>query len=238
MRQSSTQARLSDEILLVHPSIMKVLVLQEGADRIDVVEKASRSDFGKETDEVDESLESGSLNPAKILGDAGDLNLGIPKLVGVVYSGELLVFARISSYRVLAVRAEASTMPEVLQSLDMALPRLADGPGMSSRSVHRAKSAADITETAQNYVRAIVRSADVAIDKVALDQAERIWEIHGSYRTIPLSRSRRFELQLGTEKEVIGFASIPQQSLAPLLTGTCVILGTLLFLIWFLFLSG
>jgi hypothetical protein len=238
MRQDSAQASLSDEILLLHPHIMKVYVLQETAGRLHVVEKAARYGFDGDSDEVDQSLESGSLNPGLVLGDAADLNLGTPRLVGAIYDEELLVFARISSYRVLVVRAQASKVHEVLQSLNTSLPRLVDGLGMGSRSVNRAKSAAEITEIARTYVSSVVRSPDVVIDAVAFDHGARIWDIQGSYRTFPLSRSKRFSLQLGAQKgEVIGFTSMPRSSLAPLLVGTCMIIGMLFFLAWLLILN-
>jgi hypothetical protein len=109
--------------------------------------------------------------------------------------------------------------------------------GPLSKPVAKTISAAEATEIARNYVSAVAKTPEVSIDEVTLQQHNRRWEIQGTYRPIPFARSRRFQLQLGSgDGEIVDFASLQRTSLAPLVTGIVVILGTLLFLVWVLFL--
>ncbi len=231
-------ARLSDEVLLLHPSITKAFVLEENAGRFVIVEEASRAGVGRFAWDIDQSLASGSLNPTLILDGSADLKLGVPKLVGVIYSNEAVMFTRISAHRILALCAEPYGFDEAMQNVNQALPTLMEASWARLNPVTNPKCAAEAAAIARNYVAAVIRTPDVSIDEVTLHQANRIWEIQGSYRSIPFARSRRFQLQLGSQDgAIIDFVSPQRPSLAPLLTGTTVILGTLFFLVWVLFLS-
>ena len=238
MWQASAVARLTDEALMLHPSILKVCVLEERAGRFVIVEEAARAGAGWFACDIDQSLASGSLNSGLILGVSADLKLGVPKLVGVVYSNEAIMFTRVSAHRILAMCVEASGFDEAMQSVNQALPTLMETSRAPLNPTATPKSAAEAAEIARNYVAAVIRTPDVSIEEVTLHQANRMWEIQGSYRSIPFARSRRFRLQLGSENgAIIGFVSPQRPSLAPLLTGITIILGTLFFLVWVLFLS-
>jgi hypothetical protein len=235
MRQRASVARLSDEVLVLHPSILKVFMLEERADRFVILEKATRFGVGQSAYEIDRALEGGSLNPGLILRDAGDFNLGPVKLVGVVYTNDALLFTPLGQ-RILAIYAEHSRVHEVLQRVNEALPNLMAQLGVGLMPSNLTKSAAEATAIARNYVMAMVRSPDVSVDHVSLNQASRIWEVGGAYRTFPFARSRRFKLQVDAKDgAVIGFSAIPKPSLAPVIVGIVVILGTLGFAL-FLFL--
>jgi len=230
--------RLSDEVLLLHPSILKAFVLEENAGRFVIVEEAARAGVGGSVWDIDRSSASRSLNPALILGGSADLKLGVPKRVGLVYSNEAVMFTRIGAHTILAICAEPFGFDEAMQSVNQALPTLMVASWARLNPVTNPKSAVEAAEIARNYVIAVVRTPDVSIDEVTLHQANRMWEIQGSYRSIPFARSRRFQLQLGSENgAIIGFVSPQRPSLAPLLTGSIVILGTLFFLLWVLFLN-
>ena len=100
------------------------------------------------------------------------------------------------------------------------------------------KSASEISSIAWKYVATLTKTPDVHIDELTLHQADGIWEVQGTYRTNPFVRSRRFELQLSSHNgAIIGFTSLQRPSLAPILTGMSIILGTLLFLVWVFFLN-
>jgi len=226
--------RLIDEILLLHPSIIKVFILEERTDRFMVVEERARAGVGHFVNDIDRSLASGTLNPA-LLDNSVDLSLGPPRLVGVLYSKEGVLFSRISAQTVVAISTEPSDFDEVLQIVSRALPTLI---GQSrSRSLPEANpiSAAEATETARNYVAAVVKSPDISIDEATLHRDSQTWDIQGSFRSMPFARSRRFQLQLGSGNgAVVRFIVLQTTSIAPLLTGIGVILGTLFFLIWVL----
>ena len=226
--------RLIDEILLLHPSIIKVFILEERTDRFMVVEERARAGVGHFVNDIDRSLASGTLNPA-LLDNSVDLSLGPPRLVGVLYSKEGVLFSRISAQTVVAISTEPSDFDEVLQIVSRALPTLI---GQSrSRSFPEANpiSAAEATETARNYVAAVVKSPDISIDEATLHRDSQTWNIQGSFRSMPFARSRRFQLQLGSGNgAVVRFIVLPTTSIAPLLTGIGVIVGTLFFLIWVL----
>ena len=100
------------------------------------------------------------------------------------------------------------------------------------------KSAADIAEIARSYVTAVAKTSDVSIDEVTLLESKGIWEIGGCHRSTPFTRSRRFQLQLNTDGAVTLFVSQPGSSLAPFVAGISIIVGSLIFLIWVLYLAS
>jgi hypothetical protein len=237
MRQAPSVARLSDAVLILHPSILRVFILEEIVDRLVIAEEAARASVEWFACDIDQSLASGSLNPAQILGSPTDLNLGAPRLVVVLYSDRAVIFARISAHRILAICTELSKFDEALQSVNRALPTLMGRSEIQYMPATNPKSAAEAAEIARNYVASVVKTPDVSVDQVTLNQSSRIWEIQGSYRSMPFARPRRFQLQLGSENgAIMEFVSTQRPSLAPLLTGITVILGTLFFLLWVLFL--
>jgi hypothetical protein len=63
-------ARLTEEILGLHPSILKVFMLEERGGNLFVVEEAAKPGNGNLAYEIDESLRSGALTPLLILGAA------------------------------------------------------------------------------------------------------------------------------------------------------------------------
>jgi hypothetical protein len=238
MRQAPWVARFSDQILLLHPSIFKVLLLEEKGDRFVIVEEATRTGIGRFPCDIDQSLTNGPLNPAKILGASADWKMGTPKLVTVLYSHQALMLTRLSSRSILAICAEPSEFDEAMQSVNQALPALTQTTEVDILPVTNPKSATEAAEIARNYVAAVVKSPDVSVDEVTLHQTEGLWEVQGSYRSNPFARSRRFELQLSCENGAITkFISPQRSSLGPLVTGISVILGTVIFLVWLLFLS-
>lgn len=233
MHQQPSAMKLTEEVLVLHPGILKVFMLEERADRFVVVEESARPGVGQLAYEVDQSLKSGALNPARILEAAAEFNknLGVPRLVGVLYGNGGVMFTYTSPYRLLAICAEASRFHEALWTVNGALPTLMGELEVGLMPVDYVKSAAEAAEIARNYVATAGKSPEVSVDEVTLNQARRMWEIRGSHRTFPFARSRRFQLQLGAQNGVVmGFVSTPKPSLAPLLTGIGVILGTLLFL--------
>jgi hypothetical protein len=229
-------ARLSDEVLALHPSISKVFVLEEDAHGFLVAEEATRDGEGWVDSVLDQSLANGSLNPALILGNSGGLNWGVPKLVGLLYPNEAVMFARIGAHRILGIRCTPTGFDEALQTVNQTLPALMELT-VTHVPTTDSKSAAEAAEIARTYVANVIKTPDVSIDEVNLIQVRSMWEIHGCYRSIPFARSRRFQLYLRSDNgAVMGFASPPRPSLAPLLIGISVILGTLAFLAWLLFL--
>jgi hypothetical protein len=237
MRQAPSVARLSDAVLKLHPSILRVFILEERTDRFVIAEEAARASGGWFARDIDQSLASGSLNALQILGGPADLILGVPKLVGVLYSNEAVIFTRVDANRILAICTEPSGFEEALQSVNRALPTLTERPELRHTPATTPKSAGEAAEIARNYVATLIKTPDVSIDEVTLNQTGRIWEIQGLYRSMPFARSRRFQLQLGSENgAIMGFVSPQRPSLAPLVTGITIILGTLFFLAWILFL--
>ena len=237
MRHATLGARLSDAVLSLHPSILKVLVLEERADRFVIREEAARVEAKWFACDIDQSLTIGSLNPAQILGDATHLNLGVPKLVGVLYTTEAVIFTPIDQHRISAICTQTSGFNEALQSVNRALPTLMENSQVRYKPLPNPKSASEAAENARNYVANLVKTPDVSIDQIALNQNSQMWEIQGVYRSMPFALSQRFQLQLGLENgAIIRFVSQQRQSLAPVLTGITVILGTLFFLTWVLLL--
>jgi len=237
MSQLPPPPKLSDEVLALHPSIAKAFILDASDDRLTIVEESTRADIGPFDFDIDLSLTSGSLNPALILDRSSDLNLGAPKLVGVLYGDEAVMFSRLGAQRILAISAEPSGFDEAMQTVNRVLPTLIEKWGQHPERGRPLKSAAEAAEIARSYVAAVVKSPDVYVDEVTLDQGRRVWEVQGSYRSIPFARSRRFQLRLGGESgAVIGFFSPQRPSLVPLVTGISIILGTLAFLVWLIFL--
>jgi len=233
-----SEVRLSDEILVLHPGILKVFVFDARIEACVILEEASRAGVGPFASDFDNSLRGGGFNPRVVLEDAANPTLGAPRLVGVAYSDAGIIFARIGERRVLAVCVDVSRFHEVLNVVSEALPRILGEWRVGPASVSQRKSAADAAEIARNYVAAVVKSVDVSVDQVTLEQSIRIWEVQGSYRTFPFARTRRFRLQLSEQNgAVLWFTSIRMPSLAPLLTGISIIFGTLLFLVWWLFLG-
>ena len=227
--------RLTDEVLVLHPAILKVFMLEERDGKLLVVEEAVKPGNGKLAYEIDESLRSGALTPLLILGAATEFNKNssILKLVGFLYANGGVIFTHLTEERLLAICTDASRFHEAMQTLNGALPTLIRELTPPLRQTGYVKSAEGAEEITRTYVARASKSSQVLVDEVALNQARRMWEIHGSHRSSPLTRSRRFQLQLDAETgAVIGFTSTPRPSLAPLLAGIGVVVGTLLFLIW------
>ena len=227
--------RLTEEILVLHPGIVKVFMLEEREGKLFVVEEAAKPGNGKLAFEIDESLRSGALTPLLILGAATEFNKNTStlKLVGFLYSNAGVIFIHISEDRLLAICTDASRFHEAMQTLNGALPTLIRELTTSQRSADYVKSAEGAEDITRTYVTRATKSSQVSVDEVALNQTRHVWEIHGSYRSSPLTRSKRFQLQLdaGTGA-VIGFTSTSAASLVPLLAGITIVVGTLLFLIW------
>jgi hypothetical protein len=227
--------RLTDEVLVLHPAILKVFMLEERDGKLFVVEEAAQPGNGKLAYEIDESLRSGALTPLLILGAATEFNknTSILKLVGFLYANGGVIFTHISDDRLLAICTDAPRFHEAMQILNGALPSLVRELAPPLRPGGYVKSAEGAEEITRTYVARASRSSQVSVDEVTLNQAKRMWEIHGSHRSSPLTRSRKFQLQLDAETgAVIGFTSTPRPSLAPLYAGIGVVVGTLLFLIW------
>jgi len=238
MAGQSSYASLSDQVLALHPSILEVFILEERRDGVVIAEEASRIGNGRFERIIDRSLATGSLNRALALVASADMNLGLPKRVSVLYRDEGVMFAALSGQRILAICAEASGFDEASQNVNRAIPTLTENRGDDLIPVRKPMSAGEAAEIARNYVATAVKSPDVSIDEVSLDQPNRIWGIKGSYRTNPFARLRRFLLQLGSEDGGIrAFVSQQRPSLAPLLIGIGIILGTLFFLVWLILLS-
>jgi hypothetical protein len=229
--------RLTEEILVLHPGILKVFMLEERDGKLFVVEEAAKPGNEKLAYEIDESLRSGALTPLLILGAATEFNKNssVLKLVGFLYGNAGVIFIHISEDRLLAICTEASRFHEAMQILNGALPTLIRELTTPLRPADYVKSAEGAEEITRTYVARASKSSQVFVDEVTLNQTKRIWEIHGSHRSSPLTRSKRFQLQLdaGTGA-VIGFTSTSRPSLAPLIAGIGIVVGTLLFLIWFI----
>jgi len=227
--------RLTEEILVLHPGILKVFMLEEREGKLFVVEEAAKPGNGKLAYEIDESLRSGALTPLLILGAATEFNKSTStlKLVGFLYGNAGVIFIHLSEEKLLAICTEALRFHEAMQILNGALPTLIrefTTPLRQGDYVKSAEGAEDITRT---YVSRATKSSEVSVDEVTLNQTSHIWQIHGSHRSSPFTRSKRFQLQLdaGTGA-VIGFTSTSGPSLVPLLVGIGIVVGTLLFLIW------
>ena len=228
-------ARLSDAVLTLHPGILKVFILEETVGQFVVVEESVRSGVALNFGVIDQSLLRGSLHPAHILGGSADLNLGAPRLIGAIYGNEAVMFAGLGGKRILAISTEAARFEEALQNVSQALPVLLESPRVHATASAAPKSAAEAAEIARSYVAAVVRTPDVFVDEVALHQTDRLWEIRGTFRSNPFARSRRFQLQLGSEDgAVVAFVSLERTSLTPLIIGVMVVLGALFFLVWVL----
>jgi hypothetical protein len=233
MRWGRSAARFCDEVLALHPSILKVFLLEQRANRFTIVEEAAQVGIGPVACDINQFLSSRSL----VLSDSGESQIGVPKLLGVLYGNEAIMFTRINDHEVLAVCAEPAGFEEVLQAVNRALPTLTGEPDARPTTVPNPISATEGAAIARSYVANLARTPDVSIDEVTLHQNEHTWEIQGSYRSNPFARSRRFQLQLASGTgAVTGFISPQRQSLAPLVVGTGVVLGTLFFLVWLLLL--
>ncbi len=227
--------RLTDEILVLHPSILKVFTLEERDGKLVVVEEAVKAGSEEVAFEIDESLKSGALTPLVILGAATEFNKNssVLELVGFLYANGGVIFAEIGETRFLAVCTTASRFHEALQTLNGSLPTLIREFTPPLTFVGYVKSAEGAEEIARTYVARVSRSPQVFLNEVTLNQLRRMWEIRGSHRSSSLSRSKQFQLQLDAETgAVIGFSSTPRGSLAPLIAGLGVVVGTLIFLVW------
>jgi hypothetical protein len=230
-------ARLTDEILVLHPAILKVFMLEERDGKLVVAEETAKPGNGKLAYEIDESLRSGALTPLLTLGAATEFNKNssVLKLVGFLYGNGGVIFVHISENRLLAICTEASRFHEAMQILNGALPSLIRELATPLRPTGYVKSAEDAEEITQTYVARASKSSYVSVDEVILNQTRRMWEIHGSHRSSPLTRSKKFQLQVDAETgAVIGFASTSRPSLAPLYAGIAIAVGTLVVLIWFI----
>ena len=229
--------RLTDEVLVLHPSILKVFMLEERDGKLFVVEESAKPGDGKLAYEIDESLRSGALTPLLILGAATEFNknLSVLRLVGFLYANGGVIFTRISEERLLAICTEASRFHEAMQILNGAILSLIRELATPLRPAGYVKSAEGAEEITRTFVARASRSSQVSVEEVILNQTRRIWEIRGSNRSSALTRSKKFQLQLDAETgAVIGFTSTPRPSLVPLLAGIGIAVGTLIFLIWFI----
>jgi hypothetical protein len=120
-----------------------------------------------------------------------------------------------------------------------ALTSIAEAPLVVMMSGATPISAAVAAEIARNYVVAVTRTSDVSVDEVTLLQSNGVWAVSGCHRSTPFARSRRFQLQLNAEDGAVTFfVSAPGPSLAPLVAGISIIVSSLIFLIWLLYLAS
>lgn len=210
-------------------------MLEERGGNLFVVEEAAKPGNGNLAYEIDESLRSGALTPLLILGVATEFNKNTSKLklVGFLYANGGVIFTQITEERLLAICTETSHFHEAMQTLNGTLPSLIRELATPPTPAGYVKSAENAEAIARTYVARASKSSQVLVEEVTLNQTRHMWEIRGSHRSSPLSRSKKFQLQLEAETgAVIGFASTSRPSLAPLLAGIGVVVGTLLFLIW------
>jgi stage V sporulation protein SpoVS len=233
--QGRHSVKLTEEVLVLHPGILKAFMLQERGGKLVVVEEAAKPGDGGLAYEIDESLESGALTPLLILGAAVEFNKNSNplRLVGFLYGNGGVMFTYVSEDRLLAICTEASRFPEAMQTVNGALPGLIRELEVTLKPAGHVKSAVEAEQITRTYVARATKSSQVFVDEINLNQTRSMWEIHGSHRSSTLTRSRKFQLQLDAETgAVMAFASTPKPSLAPIYAGIGVVIGTLLFLVW------
>ena len=214
-----------------------MVVLEQRTNHFEVLEARTRANMNPFEGTVTQALSF--PNQTTVLSKSTRLSPGAPELLGVLYGSDGVMFSRIDANTVLAISAEPSGFDEALQIVNQALPRLLRNRPFRLASTSEPISAADATEIARRYLTALVECSDVTIDSAILRSDSRSWEIEGTFRSMPLAPSRRFIIQLHSiTGAVVGYSSTPKQSLAPVITGICVIILALFFVVWLLFLIG
>lgn len=228
--------KLTEEVLVLHPSIQKAFILEERAGKLFAVEEASRVNGKPLAEDIDEALSDGTLTPALLIGAATQFSKysNTLKFVSVLYETGGVMFTTISETRLLAIATEPSGFHQALENVSKSLPDLIKRRESGKRQPGTVKSAAEAEDIAKTYVTRAGNASNVSIEEVAFNEATGRWDVQGSYHR-SLAGSKKFHVELDAEQgAVMGFASTPDLASATRYVEIAAILGGLSLLAWLL----
>ncbi len=206
---------LTEHVLALHEGIAEALILEERAGRLVVLEEAARGNATTLSNLIDETTESAALRPAVILGAATQFSKtpGSLSLVGILYRDAGIILTYFGENKLLAISTETSSFPSTMQLVNDALPSLIKQLETGNKTLGAVKSATEAGEIARAYVANARKSSRISLDEIRYHAANHRWEVHGTYRSSPVTPSKGFQVELdGDEGAILGFRSAPSSS--------------------------
>jgi len=172
--------KLAESILVLHPDILEVYIIEERDGQNVVKDEASKSGASLLADGMNQMGINAPLSPSIILGAAGQiLQESKPtRLVGILYAGGGVVMSRIDESTVFVVSTTPSSLFDVMRKIAESLPRITEsrGTGNVVNSAGEAEERAIAFLTKKPPQRSY---SNVYVDEVIYESSDQLWSIRG-----------------------------------------------------------
>ena len=191
---------LAGEVLALHDAIQEVLVIENRAGDVRIIDQAIREGpslleaaMGAEKDTI-------LLTPTVVLGVAARLGhiqrVGGLRLVGLLYEQRASVYVPISENSCLMASITKESLREVLQALEGMLPRLVQ-PDRTAESL-TISSAVEADHAVQSFFSKtnLCEPSNVRLEDVTLSVNGLVWQVSGTYRPPHALRAKHYNIEL------------------------------------------
>jgi len=192
---------LADTVLSLHDAIREVIIVENRAGDLRIVDEATRNNHSLLDAANDRDREAFVVAPTMILGAASQVGkiqkAGELRLVGMLYGqlGVLCVGIDDDSYLMVTTSNEA--LAEVMRTLQGALPNLIRKPNFSSeRLVINSATEADQAVRSFFVTTRMCEPNHVQMVDAILNITEHSWQVSGSFRPAHAVRTKRYRIEL------------------------------------------
>lgn len=191
---------LADEVLALHDAIRDVLIVENRAGDMHVIDQAGRIDYAF-SEAMDGAGKDVIIAPTMILGAASQVGRvrksGQLKLVGMLYAQLGAIFAPLDDNSYVMVTTSNENLPEIMKVIQEELPNVIRRR-YPAEEVPAIQSAVDVDEVVRSFFARtrISEPNQVQMDHAALNGNGHSWQVSGSYRPPHAIRSKRYRMEL------------------------------------------
>ena len=192
---------LADTVLALHDTIREVIIVENRAGELRVVDQAARNGHSLLDAANDRDREAFVVAPTMILGAASQVGkiqkAGELRLVGMLYGelGVLCVGIDDDSY--LMVTTSNESLAEAMSTLQRELPNLMRKPNFSSEKL-AINSAIEADQAVRSFfvTTRMCEPNHVQMVDATLNVTEHSWQVSGSFRPTHAVRTKRYRIEL------------------------------------------
>lgn len=191
---------LAEEVLALHDAIQDVLIVENQAGEMHVLERAGRQDTPF-PEIIDGPGKDSIIAPAMILGAASQVGKvrgsGQLRLVGMLYAQLGALFVPIEEDSYLMVTTSNENLLDVMKALQDALPKIRLNRYSASEDLV-IESALQVDQAVRSFFAntRLSEPNQVHMDHANLNNNGLSWQVAGSYRPAHAIRSKRYRIEL------------------------------------------
>ena len=192
---------LADEVLALHGGIRDVMIVENRAGELRVVDQARRSGHPLMDAVNEHERDTIVVAPTMILGAASQVgnvhNAGELRLVGMLYEQRGVLCAPINADSYLMVTTANEKFLEVMNALQRSLPSIIEKRYFPSEQL-AINSAIDADQAVRSFFAntKLCEPNNVQLEDAILNTNEHSWQISGSYRPTHAIRTKRYYIEL------------------------------------------